>query len=136
MLNRKLILKIKQSLSKRPEILGTYVLGSAVSGNVHQESDFDLAVVVKNKEKISDNQVYDLLSHIQFPKDLDLSVIDKNSSPLFLFQAISKGQCVYFRSDEERVEFESFVAKNYYDTAHIRSIYYSALQEKFPYASR
>lgn len=136
MYDQKLSLQIEQALSDKPEILGAYVLGSIVSGKTHKESDFDLAVVVNNKEKITDNQIYDLLFHIKFPKDLDLSVIDKSSSPLFLFQVISRGKCIYFRSKNEQVEFEGFVAKNYYDTAHIRNIYYSTLHHKFPYACR
>ena len=72
---------------------------------------------------------------IDFPKDLDLSVVDKNSSPLFLFQIVSTGQCIYQSSEKEKVSFEAFTLGNYYDTAHLRKIYYSYLKDKFSYVN-
>lgn len=135
MIDKNLSARIQRVLSQNTEVFGVYALGSFVKGKIHQESDFDLAVVVKNTAKITVSQIYDLLSDIKFPRDLDLSIVDKSSSPLFLFQAVSKGSCIYFKSEIERIKFETFVAKNYYDTAHLRKIYYFALKEKFPYVN-
>lgn len=136
MIDQKLIKDIQESLSKEPKIIAAYVLGSVISGKARSDSDFDLAVVVEDKNKTTFDQVYDLISLVSFPKNLDLSVIDKSSSPLFLFQMISTGNCVYKRSQEDKIAIEAFVLKNYYDTAHIRKIYYSYLKEKFPYANQ
>lgn len=136
MLDTKLIARIKQLLSKEPKIQLAYVLGSVVSGRVRADSDFDLAVIVDDKSKIDYFKIRSLVFPIKFPKDLDLSVVDKSSSPLFLFQIVSKGECIYQKSEQERVSFEVFVLKNYYDTAHMRKIYYSYLKDKFPYAGR
>lgn len=136
MIDQRLISQIQTSLSKEPKIKLAYVLGSVVSGDAKNGSDFDLAIVVDHKGKIDINFVYNLISHIKFPKDLDLSIVDKNSSPIFLYQIISTGKCVYQKSEEERVSFEANVLKNYYDTAHIRKIYYSYLKDKFPYANQ
>lgn len=133
MLNKKLASQIKDSLSKEPKIKLAYVLGSVVSGRERADSDFDLAVVVDDKAKISYDQVYKLVSRLGFPKSLDLSIVDKSSSPLFLFQITSTGRCIYKKSDKEKVSFESFVMKNYYDSAHLRNIYSSYLKERFPY---
>lgn len=142
MLSKKLASQIRDSLSKEPKINKfvpggiklAYVLGSAVSGRVKPDSDFDLAVVVDDVTKITYDQIYKLVSSLSFPKNLDLSIVDKNSSPLFLFQITSTGRCVYKKSDNEKVSFESFVMKNYYDTAHLRKIYSAYLKERFPYA--
>lgn len=131
MIDQKLISRIQIVLSKEPRIRLAYVLGSAVSGRTKSDSDFDLAVVVDNKDKIDFNHIYSLLSQIGFPKDLDLSVVDKNSSPLFLYQVISTGECVYQRGDQTKTSFEAFVLRNYYDNAHLRNIYYSYLKSKF-----
>lgn len=136
MINQRLVLQINNALSKEPRIKLVYILGSVVSGRAKEDSDFDLAVVVEDKTKIEYKQIYNLLSRIHFPKDLDLSVVDKNSSPLFLFQAISTGNCLYQKSEEDRVNFEAFVLNNYYDSAHIRKIYHSYLKDKFPYANK
>ncbi|MBI2330326.1 nucleotidyltransferase domain-containing protein [Candidatus Daviesbacteria bacterium] len=134
MIDEKLISEIKNSLSREPKIKLAYVLGSVVSGRIKSGSDFDLAVVVDDVGEISYKQIYQLISHVSFPKDLDLSIVDKNSSPLFLFQITSTGKCVYQKSDNEKINFESFAMKNYYDTAHLRNIYSSYLKERFSYA--
>lgn len=136
MIDNKLSSQIHKALSKEPKVKLAYVLGSVVSGRAGVESDFDLAVTVDNKEKIDFNYIYSLISNIRFPKNLDLSIIDKNSSPIFLFQVISTGRCIYQRSEEERISFEAYVLKNYYDTAHLRKIYYSYLKDKFNYANQ
>lgn len=128
--------QIRHSLSANSKILAAYVLGSVVSGKVRVDSDFDLAVVVDSKITTSEDQVYRLVSKVKFPQDLDLSVVDKTSSPIFLYQIISTGKCVYQRSQIEKVNFESYVLRKYYDTQHIRNIYYSYLKNKFPYANK
>lgn len=135
MIDNKLISQINISLSREPKIKLAYVLGSVISGRAATDSDFDLAVIVDSADKIDYKYIYSLISDIDFPKDLDLSVVDKNSSPLFLFQIIGTGQCIYQRSQEEKNSFEAYTLKNYYDNAHLRKIYYSYLKDKFTYAS-
>lgn len=136
MLDPNLISQVKKCLSVSPKIISAYVLGSSVTGRTGENSDFDLAIVVEEKRDITQDQVYNLISKIRFPKDLDLSLVDKNSSPIFLFQIISTGMCIYQRSQNEKVDFEAFVLRKYYDTQHIRNIYYSYLKSKFPYANK
>jgi predicted nucleotidyltransferase len=135
MVTQELILKIQKALSKDKSIIAGYVLGSMVNGNLKPDSDFDLAVMVEKKSLTTESKIYNLIAGISFPKDLDLSVVDKDSSPVFLFQAISTGVCLYKRSYEDKISLETNVAKNYYDTSHIRDIYYSYLKDKFPYAN-
>lgn len=135
MIDDKLISQINTALSKEPRIKLAYVLGSVISGRTNQDSDFDLAIVVENKDKISYLYIYDLIADINFPKDLDLSVVDKTSSPLFLFQIVGTGQCIYQTSEADKVSFEAYTLINYYDNTHLRKIYYSYLKDKFPYAN-
>lgn len=125
--------EISTALAKEPQVIAVYVIGSTVSGNSTSGSDFDLAVIVKNRTKVSDDRIYDLLQDISFPRNLDLSVVDKSFSPLFLFQIISKGKRIYEKSDKSAADFESFVMHNYYDTQHIRNIYFGGLANKFNY---
>lgn len=135
MIDEKLISQIQGVLSKEPKIKLVYILGSVVSGREKAESDFDLVVVVDDADKISYDQIYRLISKLSFPKDLDLSIVDKHSSPLFLFQITSTGKCIYQKSNQEKVTFKSFVMENYYDTNHLRNIYSSYLKERFPHAN-
>lgn len=136
MIDKGLISQLAVSFSKEPKIKLAYVLGSVVSGRAKSESDFDLAVVIEDKYQIDLDYVYSLTVPISFPKDLDLSIVDKNSSPLFLFQMISTGECLYQKSEKIRISFEAYVLRNYYDNAHLRNIYYSYLKDKFPYAGK
>lgn len=136
MIDKKLTLQIGGCLKNEPKIKLAYVLGSLVSGIAKKDSDFDLVVVLDNKNEISLDHVYNLVSGLNFPRGLDLSIVDKNSPPLFLFQIISNGVCIYKQLEKERVSFEAFVLKNYYDSAHLRKIYYSYLKQKFPYANQ
>lgn len=125
-------LEIKEALSKNPKIISGYILGSYLSGNTNSESDFDLAVVVNNK--LTESEVYDLIKKIKFPRDLDLSVVNKDSSPLFLFQIVSTGKRIYEKNFFEAIAFEDFSLHNYYDTAYLRKLNYSYLKQKFAYA--
>lgn len=136
MINQDLTSQINKALSKESKIELAYALGSSASGRAREDSDFDLAIVVEDKSQVDYSYVYSLMSHLSFPKDLDLSVVDKTSSPIFLFQITTTGRCIYQRSQLVRISFESFVARNYYDSAHLRKIYYSYLKNKFTYANQ
>ena len=126
----KLAAKISRALVDEKEAVSAYLAGSFVRGEARRESDIDLVVAVKKKRADTADRIYSLIKDIEFPKDLDLTVVDKTSSPLFLFQVISKGRRIYQAS--EAAGFEAAVLHGYYDTAHLRNIYYSYLKEKFP----
>ncbi len=125
-----IINKIQKALAKESKIVVAYILGSFVKGEISNKSDFDLVVYVKDKT-VTYEQVYKLIQHIQFPRNLDLSLVTKSSSPLFLFQTISKGIKIYTKSAEEGNAFEAYVLRRYYDTEHTRAIYSSYLKNKF-----
>src|SRR3989344_8700284 len=126
-----LIKQISEALKPEPQILAAYVLGSIVIGLERSDSDFDLAVVVNNRHEVRDDHVYDLLQKVSFPKNLDLSVVDLAVSPLFLFQIVKTGSCIYKKTQKDMVAFTAAALKNYYDTQHMRNIYYHYLKQKF-----
>ena len=121
--------QIRSNLKKEPEILAAYVIGSAASGSLTGKSDFDL-VVVRNSKGLDLSRVYELVRHLAFPKDLDLSVVDRASSPIFLYQIISKGRRIYQQGVKQVQQFETYVLHNYYDTAHLRNIYHQGLKRE------
>lgn len=127
----KIISDIQKVLKKEPRILATYIFGSYAKGIANKESDFDIAVVVENKKSISESAAYELLKDIPFPKDPDISIVDKTSSPIFLFQIIKSGAKIYTKDENKTDAFEAYVLKYYYDTQHLRNIYNYYLKEKF-----
>ncbi len=130
MKDNNLYTQIKVVLAKEPEILAAYVVGSTVSGKTTSESDFDLVIIVRNRKIVGQDKVYELVRNLHFPRDLDLSVADRSSSPVFLYQVIAKGKRIYEKEQSEMSKFEAFALHNYYDTAHIRNTYHRYLKEK------
>ena len=126
-----LIQHIRKALGQESRVLAAYIVGSVVTGQDVKDSDFDLAVVVENRHIVSHDHIYTLLQQISFPKNLDLSLVDKSSSPLFLFQIVSKGKLIYETFRQSTVEFEVYVLKNYYDTQRMRNTYHYYLKNKF-----
>lgn len=124
--------QLKKSFKDKPGVIGIYLIGSFASSNTSRESDFDLVVVVENKKRISIDDIYKLTRTISFPANPDLSVVDLSCSPLYLYQIISRGKILYSREERKVTEFEAKALDNYFDTQHIRSIYYSYLRDKFP----
>jgi len=128
--------QIKAAIAKEPKILATYVIGSTAFGKTTTESDFDLVVVTYNRKTLDYKKVYKLIKDIKFPKTLDLSIVDKSSSPIFLYEIIAKGKKIYQKNKLQINDFEAFVLHNYYDTAHFRSIFEKQLKQKiFSYAN-
>ena len=131
MKDAKIISDIQKALKNEPRILAFYIFGSYAKGTVNKESDFDIAIVVENKKLITEKLVYGLVKNIAFPKDPDISIVDKASPPIFLFQIIKSGTRIYTRDQNKADAFEAYVLRYYYDTQHLRNIYNYYLKEKF-----
>lgn len=115
-----------------PEIVAVYVFGSFAKGEVGKESDLDIAFIVENKKRTDEHKLYEAIRTVSLPADLDMVVADSASSPLLLFEIVSTGKRIFARSEDEAIAFEAYVLKTYYDTSHMRKIYYEYLKEKFP----
>lgn len=127
-----LFAQIRKRVRKDPKIMAVYCFGSFASSRVGKESDFDLAFLVGNTKSVNLNQIYDLIKDLSFPKNLDISIVTKYSSPLFLYEIVAYGQRIYARSENKITIFEADILDSYYDTEHLRRIYASYLKNKFP----
>lgn len=109
---------------KKEEVVCVYLHGSRVKGNAIEDSDLDIAVVVKSKLEINEKLkiVEEIKDIFKLDLEMDIKVVTRNASPVFLFEII-KGVCVYKRSDPDRIKFEAFAMSNYFDTQHMRDIY-------------
>ena len=127
-LDSKTIERVQKILARQPNILAAYLFGSQVAGFANKKSDLDLAVVVQDKKRLNEFDLLELLNEVRFPRDLDISVVDRTSSPLFLFEIISGGNRIYEKNGEAAA-FEARVLNSYYDTRHLRNIYKIYLKE-------
>ncbi len=120
-------------------VVAVYVHGSQVKGYAAPNSDTDIAIVVKDKSKLRLGSwgVYDVASEMEDvlseAREPDMRVVDKDSSPVFLFEIIKSGRVLYGEGLESRIEFESQVMQRYYDTEKMHNIYraylYSSIKE-------
>lgn len=131
-MDQNLASKIRKIFRKEPEVMAVYCFGSFAKGEASLRSDFDLALVVRHRKLVNPNRIYDLVKNLKFPRDLDLSLVDKTSPPIFLYQIITNGKRIYEADEQEVGLFEAYVLREYYDNAHMRHIYYQYLGKKFP----
>lgn len=132
-LKKTTIEKLKKAFSKRKEILAVYAFGSRAADFASSQSDLDLAVVVSGRDKISEREIIKFLlkEEIKVPFNLDLSCVDFDSSPLFLYQIIKNGLCIYEKDSLLRGRIEAKILHLYYDNQHMRNIYHYYLQKSF-----
>ena len=124
-----LIRQIQSRAIKEPNILSVYLFGSLPKGYAGRESDLDLAVVVGDRRIINTDDIFDVFLPITFPKEADISVVDKQSSPLLLYEIVSGGKRIYTKSMDLANTFEAYALDTYYDTHHLRNIYRMYLKE-------
>lgn len=125
--------KIREVLQNIPQIEAAYVFGSQSAGTANGESDYDLALFVKDKEKINVREILTKIGSV-FPnmEKLHLSIVDlKNSSPSFLFQIVKNGKPIYCKSEIEKTNLEARVMHMFYDDEHRQNIYFSYLEQKY-----
>lgn len=130
-LNQSLIQKLKKAFSQQKEVLAVYVFGSRLVDMAYPQSDLDIAVLVSNRKKLSERELLRFLKEkeINIPFSLDLSCVDLESPPLFLFQIIKNGICLYEKNSFQKTNLESFILRLYYDNQHLRNIYRHYLQK-------
>lgn len=110
-------------LQAEENIIAAYVFGSRIKGTAGKKSDLDLALVVKDESLVSYGALYLQINNLFPSLEVDVRIVSINSSPLFLFQILKNGICIYKKEESERVKFEVSVLKNYYDGEHLRGIY-------------
>jgi len=121
--------QIKNVFKGKSQVLACYFFGSHSLGFAGKKSDLDIAIVVENKQKISQREVLKvLLENVDIPYEIDLTVVDLQSSPLLLFQII-KGNCIYRKKGFNIVPMEAEILHKFYDTQHMRDIYSSYLNK-------
>ena len=122
--------KLQKLFKKMPQVLAVYFYGSRIKGYEAKNSDLDIAVVVDDIKGIDYGKLYLQVTKIIQHIELDLRVATLKNDPTYLSEVI-KGQCVYQRSMEDRLNFETKVLRGFDDGKHIRDIYYHYLKQSF-----
>ena len=110
-----------------------YLYGSQTEGGAGPKSDYDLAVIVEDKNKIYYRELLAKIgeSFLQTEK-LHPTIVDlATSSPLLLFQIIKKGRLLYERQPGDHIRLESVIMRLYFDDQYRSSIYYQKLKDNY-----
>lgn len=112
------------------EVQLIYLHGSLLQGFEREDSDADLAVIIdedKEKDIIRHQLMYSEFIELRFKKrEVDLKII--NTAPLaFKYSVIKKGEIIFSRSEEFRVDFEVEITKEYLDFKYYYDQYNEAL---------
>ena len=124
-------LNLKELFKTYPSILVVYFYGSGVTGYTNKQSDLDLAVVVDDPTAIDYGDLYLKINQIIKNQEVDLRIVTLTNTPTYLFQVLKNSQRIYQRDELERVNLESQILRDFYDTQHIRDIYDSYLKQAF-----
>ena len=97
-----------------PEIAAVYLFGSMATGNVHQESDLDLAIV--EKDKAIWGKKLDILADLirEGFDHVDLVFLGK-ADIVLQYEAVRMNRVIYQCGDFDRGEFYSRIVRKYLD---------------------
>lgn len=115
--------KIREVLSRDPNVAVAYLLGSYARGSPHPFSDVDIGIVFKDplvlKESLKTHvKYYDLLADytesVADHRELDLVFLQR--TPLSLqMEAVNEGKIIYEADPQYEVDYKENVADRYAD---------------------
>ena len=110
-----------------------YLYGSQAKNQEREDSDYDLAVFVENKNKVNYRDFLSILNANFFnPEKLHLILVDLNSSsPLLLYQIVKNGQLFFENHRGGHVELESYIMRLFFDDQYRNQIYYQKLKKSY-----
>lgn len=123
--------KLKKYFSQQPEAELVYLYGSFTEGATHPRSDIDFGILfnipIKSFHKLG--AIMSALDKLKLPAKPDVRYLNLKESPAYLFSVI-KGNLIYCRNEEKRINFEVEVLKRYYDAENFRQIRFYYLDKR------
>jgi predicted nucleotidyltransferase len=105
------------------------IFGSHASGEIHSESDIDVAVKLRKGAEASKLELIYQLDSLLNGKDIDLVILTDDTDPLLLYEIFLNGKLLYEESpgifDAERLR----AWKLYIDTERLRMLQKKYLKE-------
>lgn len=115
-MDRKDLKKIKNYFSKQPAVKLVYLYGSQASGSAKKESDIDLAILVDEKKADAFKTQLEAMSDLSSLLNKEVEVQNLNiCKTTFSYRVICEGKVIYARDEQERIDFELEVMRNYFD---------------------
>jgi predicted nucleotidyltransferase len=110
--------KIREVLKANRLVEFAYLFGSRVKAKATKRSDWDIAIYFKKDPHSLPLWTTFLLEaeiERQIGEEVQITVLNKIDSPVFLFQIISDGLLLLERSSNNSILFEASVLRRYHD---------------------
>ena len=126
-------IQIDPNIFKKYGIKIAYLFGSRAKGRSVPESDFDIAVLFKippsDPLALAETSRLTLELVALLPAKVD--VVSLHAASLLLkYEVVAYGKVLYCEDEQERINFEVAVIKEYIDEEPIRNLYNEALYKK------
>ena len=126
--------EIKENLTKflfaKKEIVLAYLFGSSLKGMIGGRHDIDIAILLAPEPfetfENAPNYKHEAeliaeLVHLLKHNRVDLVILNR-ATPLLAYEVIHKGNLLFSRSENQRIQFEVLSLKRHSDTKHLRTI--------------
>jgi len=121
MINHSQKAKLAHYFKKKNNSELAFIHGSVLTGYRHEESDFDIAVLFKQKPDF--NVIADTINELEeiVENNVDLGVLN-DASPIFAQQVITKGEILFEKNSSFKARYFLKVYNEYYDLKYYRNI--------------
>jgi len=127
------IQRIKNYLSKQPDVILAYLFGSVARGKADSLSDIVFAVLLEDglsPETYLERQLQILIDLDQLTKQNAQVILLNRASPMLAYQVIRDGGLLFERSREEKANFEVIALKRYFDIKPMLAYFNQALNRR------
>lgn len=112
-------------------ILFAFLFGSRAKGTANKFSDTDIALYLS--PKIGPSRYFDL--RLKYAASLPIKgekdvIILNESPPLLAYEVVSRGRPLFVRDKKALINFKAKTFLRYFDTEALRSVQYSAMNER------
>lgn len=114
---------LEKILVQYTRVIAAYIYGSRVNGTANSFSDLDMALVVNDVLGIDYGEIYLKLLKLFPDVEVDLRIVSLKNDPLYIFQILKNGKCIYSKDEKERIAFETKAMREFYDGIKIRAIF-------------
>ena len=127
--------QLREFFARQPEVVLAYLYGSHATGQTWAESDLDIGVLfdeqVPPRQQFRQALRYGVEVQRLIQDGVEVDVRELGSAPVeFLMQVIRPGKCLYARTEQERVRFETEVLTRYLDFKPVLEEYYHHLRQR------
>lgn len=130
-LNKKLLEKIKAYFASQEDILLVYLYGSQAKGTAKVSSDIDLAILTKKNGRDPFDIQIDAMDELVKITKREVEVQNLRSVEIsFAHRVISEGKLLFARSLEDKVSYETYVLRTYFDLKPLYKEFYTVLEQR------